>query len=67
MYYGSNLAFKRSITGRHLSFTSNFLMVKGFMEGNTYQAVLNISVMPRRFVTVVKHEFDLDINVGDFT
>ena len=66
MYYGSNLAFKRSITGRHLSFTSNLLTVKGFMEGNTYQAVLNISVMPRRFVTWSKIKIRLKSNCRRF-
>ena len=48
MYYGSNSAFKRSQTGRTLSYSSNVLTIKGFMEGNTYHAVLNISVTPRR-------------------
>ena len=50
MYYGSNSAFKRSQTGRSLSYSSNVLTIKGFMEGNTYHAVLNISVTPRRSV-----------------
>jgi len=48
MYYGSNSAFKRSPTGRHLTFSSNILDIKGFMEGNTYHSILNISVTPRR-------------------
>jgi len=48
MYYGSNSAFKRSQTGRPLTYSNNVLAIKGFMEGNTYHAVLNISVTPRR-------------------
>lgn len=48
MYYGTNSAFRRSRAGRGLAFPSNVLSVRGFMEGNTYHSILNISVNPTR-------------------
>lgn len=48
MYYGTNNAFRRSRTGRSLTFSSPLISVHGFMEANTYHSVLNISVVPRR-------------------
>ena len=48
MYYGTNSAFRRSVAGRGLVFSSNILNIKGFMEGNTYHSILNISVTPAR-------------------
>jgi len=48
MYYGTNSAFRRSGAGRGLVFSSNILNIKGFMEGNTYHSILNISVTPAR-------------------
>jgi len=48
MYYGSNSAFRRSKAGRGLNFPSNILNIQGFMEGNTYHSILNISVTPTR-------------------
>ena len=49
MYYGTNSAFRRSRAGRGLAFPSNVLSVRGFMEGNTYHSILNISVTPTRY------------------
>ena len=49
MYYGTNSAFRRSVAGRGLVFSSNILNIKGFMEGNTYHSILNISVTPARY------------------
>ena len=52
MYYGTNSAFRRSRAGRGLAFPSNVLSVRGFMEGNTYHSILNISVTPTRYCQI---------------
>ena len=55
MYYGTNSAFRRSRAGRGLAFPSNVLSVRGFMEGNTYHSILNISVTPTRYCEKIQN------------